>query len=372
MKHRNILTLILLLAAFTLVAQSNYSPCYTNNMSKGNTAFSQGKYSEARTYYVNAKQCNGGNPSAAQQKINACDAKIKAQKEATEAKRKAKAETTEAQNKKPEEKNNMEESGEKEEESIAKAMPPDKKQETAKEETIAQSDVEKKQDSECNTKIEDYDGNTYNVVKIGNQCWMKENLRTRHYANGVAIIGKNELSFTIAYYCPAFTSSPEYGLLYNWKAVMGQSLSSNSNPSKVQGICPNGWHVPSNREWQQLIDYVSNQSQYCCLGDPKRIGKALAATYGWAKISGRGIVPRPKECNIGNSQQNNDATGFSALPAGGFNDHYFDVRFIAEFWTSFEYDEKRANTYYLYCDDNCIKNSAETKSFFHPVRCVRD
>ena len=89
MKHRNTLTLILLLATLTLAAQSNYSPCYTNNMSKGNTAFSQGRYSEARTYYVNAKQCAGGNPTEAQKKINVCDAKIKAQKEAAEAKRKA-------------------------------------------------------------------------------------------------------------------------------------------------------------------------------------------------------------------------------------------------------------------------------------------
>ena len=77
MKKKHTLTLILLLAALTLAAQSNYSPCYTSNMSKGNTAFSQGRYSEARTYYVNAKQCAGGNPSEAQQKINACDAKIK-------------------------------------------------------------------------------------------------------------------------------------------------------------------------------------------------------------------------------------------------------------------------------------------------------
>ena len=80
---------------FAISAQNNYSPCYTNNMSKGNTAFNQGKYSEARTYYVNAKQCAGGNPSAAQQKINACDAKIKAQREAAEAKRKAEAEAAE-------------------------------------------------------------------------------------------------------------------------------------------------------------------------------------------------------------------------------------------------------------------------------------
>ena len=73
MKH--ILALILLLATFTMAAQ-NYSPCYTNNIAKGDAAFKLGKYSEARTYYATAKQCAGGNPTAAQQKINQCNAKI--------------------------------------------------------------------------------------------------------------------------------------------------------------------------------------------------------------------------------------------------------------------------------------------------------
>jgi formylglycine-generating enzyme required for sulfatase activity len=76
MKQRNILTLILLLAALTLAAQNNYSPCYTNNIAKGDAAFKQGKYNEAKTYYATAKQCAGGNPTAAQQKINQCNAKL--------------------------------------------------------------------------------------------------------------------------------------------------------------------------------------------------------------------------------------------------------------------------------------------------------
>ena len=78
-----LLTLILLLASLSLSALS-YSPCYTNNMANGDAAFKQGRYSEAKTYYATAKKCNGGNPSAAQQKINSCDAKIKAQQEAAE------------------------------------------------------------------------------------------------------------------------------------------------------------------------------------------------------------------------------------------------------------------------------------------------
>lgn len=90
MKHLTFIIAFLLFCTLSLPAQE-YSPCYTNNMAKGEAAYKQGKYSEAKTYYVNAKKCNGGNPTAAQQKINSCDAKIKAQQEAAEAKRKAEA-----------------------------------------------------------------------------------------------------------------------------------------------------------------------------------------------------------------------------------------------------------------------------------------
>lgn len=94
MKHLTFIIAFLLFCTLSLPAQE-YSPCYTNNMAKGEAAYKQGKYSEAKTYYVNAKKCNGGNPTAAQQKINSCDAKIKAQQEAAEAKRRAEQEAAE-------------------------------------------------------------------------------------------------------------------------------------------------------------------------------------------------------------------------------------------------------------------------------------
>ena len=89
MRHTNIIiTLFLLFATLAVSAQDNYSPCYRNNMSKGDAAYDQGRYSEARTYYANAKQCAGGNPTEAQRKISACDTKLRAQQEA-EARRRA-------------------------------------------------------------------------------------------------------------------------------------------------------------------------------------------------------------------------------------------------------------------------------------------
>ena len=72
-----------------------------------------------------------------------------------------------------------------------------------------------------------------------------------------------------------------YGLLYNWKAVTRNSSSSSSNPSNVQGICPTGWHVPSDAEWTQLTNYVSSQSEYVCGNDEENIAKVLASTTGW-------------------------------------------------------------------------------------------
>ncbi|MBR6162175.1 MAG: hypothetical protein IKQ75_09985, partial [Bacteroidales bacterium] len=115
--------------------------------------------------------------------------------------------------------------------------------------------------------VSDYSGNTYNTVKIGNQCWMKESLRSTSYADGTTInnyISTFKKDSTYARYYPnnnSYTGN-QYGYLYNWFAVMrgGKTpTSSNSNPSHVQGICPNGWHVPSLAEWDELRTYVTTK-----------------------------------------------------------------------------------------------------------------
>ena len=97
--------------------------------------------------------------------------------------------------------------------------------------------------------ITDFDNNIYNTVQIGNQCWMRENLRTTHYANGDTILEGGELlSESQPYrYTPHndVNTISTYGYRYNWNAVMHGANSSETNPSGVQGICPDGWHVPS-------------------------------------------------------------------------------------------------------------------------------
>jgi uncharacterized protein (TIGR02145 family) len=103
------------------------------------------------------------------------------------------------------------------------------------------------------TILKDYDGNIYRTVVIGTQTWMADNLRTTHYADGTPI----------AEYYSANNSSAndeEYGLLYNWATTMNGSASSSSNPSGVTGICPTGWHVPSDSEWKTLETYLGMEA----------------------------------------------------------------------------------------------------------------
>lgn len=99
------------------------------------------------------------------------------------------------------------------------------------------------------TTVTDFDGNVYSTVKLGTQCWMRENLRTTHYADGTEIpLGDELASFTDPLYFnhPAGSLTlVERGYLYNYPAVMHGDSSSWEIPSGVQGICPDGWHVPS-------------------------------------------------------------------------------------------------------------------------------
>ncbi|MBP5206076.1 MAG: fibrobacter succinogenes major paralogous domain-containing protein [Bacteroidales bacterium] len=161
--------------------------------------------------------------------------------------------------------------------------------------------------------VTDIDGNVYNTVKIGEQCWMKENLRVTHYADGVAIPagGSNSSATDPYFYIYPNLDAATYGYYYNWAAAMHGAASSYTNPSNVQGVCPTGWHLPSYPEWIQLTDYVGSKSEYFCDGNSNYIAKALSSSEGWNSSNG--------ECYPGDqSVYANNATGFSVVPAGWF------------------------------------------------------
>ena len=215
--------------------------------------------------------------------------------------------------------------------------------------------------------LTDIDGNVYNTVQIGSQCWMKENLRVTKYANDTTIPLWNSTSSSTSYrYYPDNDSSnvSAYGYLYNWTAVMGSSNSSSTNPSAAQGICPTGWHVPSDAEWTQLTDYVSSQNQYQCGSNITYIAKALASSTGWNGYT--------STCAVGNMLSTNNTTDFSALPAGTYLGSYISFGNYTGFWSATQGDDNRAynrTLYYRYAD---ILRDNTSKNYGFSVRCVRN
>ena len=214
----------------------------------------------------------------------------------------------------------------------------------------------------------DYDGNVYNTVQIGTQCWMRENLKTAHYANGSLIPLGNEYSSTVGYrYFPEGDSGyvNTYGCLYNWAAVMNGASSSTSVPSNVQGICPNGWHVPSASEWLILSDYVSALNECQCGHRSEFIAKALSSATGW--------YGNTQYCSPGYSPMYNNASGFSALPASYYyGGGYGAVGTEAWFWSSTGYENNVAYYRNIFADEAFFQEAAISNYVASSVRCLKD
>ncbi len=216
-------------------------------------------------------------------------------------------------------------------------------------------------------KVTDIDGNQYGTLLIGEQCWMAKNLRTTKFADGTSIPLGSETSSTTAYrYYPNNSSSnvATYGYLYNWPAAMHGASSSSTNPSNVQGVCPTGWHLPSDAEWTQLTDYLSSQSEYQCGGSTTKIAKSLASTTGWNSSS--------DNCAVGNTPANNNSTGFGALPAGNYYGSYYGFGYCAYFWSATEYSSSYVYNRDLYYYNAGVGRNYDSKVSGTSVRCIRD
>ena len=209
--------------------------------------------------------------------------------------------------------------------------------------------------------VKDFDGNEYNTVQIGTQCWTKENLRVTTYRNG-DIIPLDESGGTTGYgtgqtwlsrttgartvYGHNAANLATYGYLYNWFAV-----------ADSKGLCPKGWHVPSDSEWTTLTTYLRGESV---------AGGKMKSTSGW------------EESNIGAT----NASGFSALP-GGLRDSdgiFFVIRLSAYFWSATENDFYNAwyrllhNSFGSLSRDYSSRSSSlkSGKQNGFSVRCLRD
>jgi uncharacterized protein (TIGR02145 family)/uncharacterized repeat protein (TIGR02543 family) len=191
--------------------------------------------------------------------------------------------------------------------------------------------------------VKDVDNNTYNTVQIGSQCWMKENLRTTKYRTGVNIPVVTDnvdwsyytTSGAMCYYNNEVTNAAIYGALYNAYAV-------NTN-----NLCPTGWHVPSNEEWNALVSELGNIAGY-----------KMKTAMGWDDYWG----------DDGNG---NNESGFSALPAG-YRDYYFyNLKIMTCFWTSTNYSYAQEYRT-LSSSSSLLNSSAVSLDYGFSVRCIKD
>lgn len=205
------------------------------------------------------------------------------------------------------------------------------------------------------------DGNVYNWVKIGNQVWMAENLKylpdvvhsnTQFNAQGsnklpgYGVFGYDGSDVATAKFQANYTT---YGVLYNWWAAMNSSYSSSTNPSGVKGICPTGWHLPSDAEWTELTDIVGNNA-----------GTKLKSTIGWDS-GGNGT----------------DEFGFTALP-GGYridNGSFYHIGSLGRWWSATEDGDGAIVAWGRYMDSgssSVYRDYGYSTKLGYSVRCVRD
>jgi uncharacterized protein (TIGR02145 family) len=215
--------------------------------------------------------------------------------------------------------------------------------------------------------VKDKDGNVYDMVTIGTQTWMAENLKTTQYNDGTAIplVTDNTAWYNLS--TPAYcwynndaTNKNMYGALYNWYTVSTGKLA------------PKGWHVPTDAEWTTLENYlIANGYNYDGSTSGDKYAKSLAATTNWTytyayEDAGAGA--------IGTDLSKNDSTGFSALPGGGrnYNGMFWSVGNDGAWWSSTESSTSAAWFRDMGCNVSYVYRVNDDKRRGYSVRCVRD
>lgn len=208
--------------------------------------------------------------------------------------------------------------------------------------------------------VTDIDGNVYDAVEINGQIWMNSNLKVTRYADGT------ELQASIGYVSPHndVLNNEKYGLLYSWFAST-RNQSSGSYPSGIQGLCPNGWHIPSSVEWSALQDYVSHQEEFQCNNCSDCIAKSLASNSGWAYSS--------NECTPGNNSPTNNVAGFSAMPSGYLYNEIIDgFGTETSFWSCTNYSGTTRYVFRIVYNSEYAGLTPTNLSHMYSVRCVKD
>ena len=214
----------------------------------------------------------------------------------------------------------------------------------------------------CGT-AKDIDGNEYQTVMMGEECWMRENLRTLHYADGRDIIPTPE----------APNNDPlnvaRYGRLYTWHSVLNNAEPTEETDGRVQGPCPDGWHVPANFEWMGVEDFVGYKDYYRCGTDVNNVAKAMASNEGWQFD----FLTKGAACCIIEDVSTNNATGFSVLPAGSvWNGLAEGFGTNAGFWTCSDGSPDTSPIHRFYYTNATVEINCTPKEAFYSLRCVKN
>ncbi len=216
--------------------------------------------------------------------------------------------------------------------------------------------------------VMDFDGNGYYSVIIGEQEWMQQNLKTTHYSDGTSLInGANAGNITNDYATKYFFVNnndeevvSEYGRLYTWAAVMNGSNSSGANPSGIQGVCPTGWHVPSDTEWMELeihLGMSASEAEKKFDRGTNEGGKLKSTEYFWPPNTGATNESR-----------------FSAMPGGdrGPEDTFNLIGGFGVYWSTTESFSDAAYIRGLDYNKATVNRWDHLKHFGFSVRCLKD
>lgn len=220
------------------------------------------------------------------------------------------------------------------------------------------------------SQITDIDGNIYNTVQIGNQCWMRENLKTTKYSNNTPIEypgsnssdWENNTNGAYAWNNNDIVWKDIYGALYNWFAV-----------NNANGLCPSGWQVPSDSEWGGLISYVVSQG-HPNSNVPTGAGNAIKSCR---KVNS----PIGADCNTTEHPRWDahglhhgfDQFGLSILPSGfrGTEGNSSAIGMFGDYWSSTPVDENSAwNRALTYDYGDVGSHSTNSKKYGFAVRCL--
>jgi uncharacterized protein (TIGR02145 family) len=199
---------------------------------------------------------------------------------------------------------------------------------------------------QADAPVTDIDGNVYQTIRVGTQIWMKDNLKVSKYRNGNSISTghtasqwSNLTSGAYTHYNNDLANNSIFGKLYNWYAI-----------TDTRGLCPAGWHVPTDPEWSTLENFLGG---YLVAG-----GKLKSTSPLW------------NSPNTGAT----DIVGFSGIPGGAVSEtsSYFDLYYGSYWWSSSAYSQTLGWFHFSHTSNTASNRNGLSQKCGLSVRCIKD